>query len=334
MVGLAGDVGSFERRRSPWSLRFACSSSSSANILQDELCALPSIAMGRDRCDSRARGDDVPSPRRRRYSPRHVVSPYPRLVAERYDITRKKPEAGEVEYYMACLGDPGGVVLELACGSGRVLIPIAQRGIDITGTDASPHMLEMCERRATELELRPSLHEQSMQELDLGRQFALIFIADGTFAMLLEDADIGETLARVFNHLEPGGVLAFDFEPPVDEPPRRRKQVEGDWVQAADGTVISSRTIWKHNATTSVGRMFRVDEKWEDGRLVESEAWVAGYRDCATETLERFCLAAGFGQVKVSDQFHYDPGTKAPEPAYYPGHPRLMSLRCRKPVDH
>ena len=261
-----------------------------------------------------------------------IVGAYPRLVAERYDITRKEPEADEVEYYIACLGDAGGAVLELACGSGRCLIPLAQSGVDITGTDASPHMLEMCERRATELALRPSLHQQAMQDLDLGRQFALIFIADGTLAVLVEDADVRETMDRVFQHLKPGGVFAFDFEPPQDGPAKRRKQVEGDWVQAAGGTIISSRTIWKHDVTTGVGSTFRVDEKWDGGRLVDSDAWVAQYRGYPTDTLERFCLDAGFEQVTVSEQFRYDPRDQAPEPAYYPGHPALMSLRCRKPL--
>src|SRR5688500_5700601 len=111
------------------------------------------------------------------------ITPYPKLVAERYDITRKAPFPGELEHYLACLDHAGGEVLELACGSGRLLVLMAKRGINITGTEASPHMLAACERRGADEGIHPNLHLQTMQQLNLDQQFALIFIADGTFEL-------------------------------------------------------------------------------------------------------------------------------------------------------
>ena len=92
-----------------------------------------------------------------------------------------------------------------------MLVPLAKRGLDITGTDASPYMLEACRQRCADEGIHPRLHQQNMQQLDLNRQFAMIFIADGTFVLLVEDEDVRATLDGVYRHLEPGGVLAFDF---------------------------------------------------------------------------------------------------------------------------
>ena len=253
------------------------------------------------------------------------VSPYPKLVAERYDITRKDPFPREIEYYMACLEHPGRAVLELACGSGRLLVPIARRGINIAGTDASPHMLAACRRRCADEGVHPSLHQQTMQQLDLDQQFAMIFIADSTFGLLVEDEDVHAMLDGVYRHLEPGGVLAFDFDsqafPPGDDP-TRNWQWNGAWAQAKDGTVISNRANWRYDPGTGLVEEFRIDEKWVDGRLIETESWVSWVRHYSPEMVERFCVDAGFVGVRVTAHFDVGPVVDDAE---------QVSLTCRKP---
>jgi SAM-dependent methyltransferase len=249
--------------------------------------------------------------------PAMKVSPYPKLVAERYDITRKGPFPGELEYYLGCLDHADGAVLELA------LVPMAKRGINITGTDASPHMLAACERRCADEGIHPSLYQQTMQQLDLDQQFSMIFIADA-FGLLIEDADVESMLERVNRHLEPGGVLAFDFDTPAIQPDDDHAGTQWwNWIEAEDGTVISSRSnqavgdrgkgLWKE---------FRIDEKWADGRLIETEAWVSYGRHYTTEMVERFCAEAGFVEVRVTA--HWDAGHVLEDGAQ-------MALTCRKP---
>jgi ubiquinone/menaquinone biosynthesis C-methylase UbiE len=218
------------------------------------------------------------------------IRPYPKLVAERYDITRKAPFPGELEYYMSCLGHPGGTVLELACGSGRLLVPMAKLGVNITGTDASPHMLAACERRCADEGIHPSLHLQRMQQLNLDQQFAMIFIADGTFGLLVEDADVLSMLERAYRHLEPGGVLAFDFGTPAIQPGDDHIEPRpwSNWVEAEDGTVILSlATPAVYDRNLGLWKEFRIDEKWVDGRLIKSEGWVSCGRDYSAEVVER-----------------------------------------------
>ena len=255
------------------------------------------------------------------------VSPYPKLVAERYDISRKAPFPGEMEHYLDCLEHPDGAVLELACGSGRLLVPMAKRGTNISGTDASPHMLAACERRCADEGIHPSLHLQTMQQLNLEQQFAMIFIADGTFGLLVEDDAVHSMLERAYRHLDPGGVLAFDFDTPAIQPgddDARTRQWFGSWVEAEDGTVISSRVIQApYDRNSGLWKEFRVDEKWVDGRLIETESWISCGRHYPSEVVERLCANAGFVAVQVTG--HWGDGPVSTNS-------QQLSLTCRKPL--
>jgi SAM-dependent methyltransferase len=212
---------------------------------------------------------------------------------------------------------------------------MAKQGINITGTDASPHMLEACRRRCVDEGIHPGLHLQTMQQLDLNQKFVLIFIADGTFGLLVEDADVESMLERAYTHLEPGGVLAFDFGIPPSQPEEDHagSRLWSNWVEAEDGTVISSRASSAvHDQNMGLRKEFRVDEKWMNGRLIEYEGWVSYGRDYSAEVVEAFCVNAGFEQVRVTG--HWDVGPVVDNAEQLQGsHWDALSLTCRKPID-
>ena len=97
-------------------------------------------------------------------------------------------------------------VLDAGCGTGRVAIELARRGIDVVGVDLDPAMLEVARRKAPELDWR----EANLATLDLGRRFdlvvmagnVLVFVAPGTEAAVVE---------RTAAHLAPGGRLVAGF---------------------------------------------------------------------------------------------------------------------------
>jgi SAM-dependent methyltransferase len=110
----------------------------------------------------------------------------------------------------------GSPILELACGTGRVLQPLARDGYRLVGVDVSPAMLEIAQRRVTRegLEERVTLLEQDMRALNLDRSFALAIIALNSFCHLLSTDDQLAALAGVHQHLAPGGLLLLDLVNP------------------------------------------------------------------------------------------------------------------------
>src|SRR5688500_6130287 len=79
-----------------------------------------------------------------------------------------------VAFYTALAQEAGGPVLELACGTGRVSIPIARLGFPVTGVDLVPGMLEQARRKSAGLPVR--WVEGDGRAFDLGDQFRLIFL--------------------------------------------------------------------------------------------------------------------------------------------------------------
>lgn len=110
----------------------------------------------------------------------------------------------------------GGPILELGCGTGRVLLPIAARGIACSGVDASPAMLEEFRRKPGEE--RVTLACARMESFDLpGWRFPLIFSAFRAFQHLDTVEQQLACLARVRAHLAHGGSFAFDvFNPRLE----------------------------------------------------------------------------------------------------------------------
>ncbi|TNC70387.1 class I SAM-dependent methyltransferase [Rubellimicrobium roseum] len=108
----------------------------------------------------------------------------------------------------------GGPVLELACGTGRLTLPLARDGHEVVGLDASPAMLAAARRKAKGQGLRLSFVEGDMAGFDLGRRFGLVILSCNSLAHLTRTADLRACLRTVRRHLAPGGRLAFDVALP------------------------------------------------------------------------------------------------------------------------
>ncbi|WP_433891345.1 class I SAM-dependent methyltransferase [Streptomyces sp. CA-111067] len=119
--------------------------------------------------------------------------------------------AEHVTYYERLAARHPGGVLELACGSGQLLVPLAHTVPEVYGLDSSPGMLAAAEARARTEGVTVTLAEGDMRDFDLGRRFSLIFIARHSLLHLLTEDDYRRFFRSVARHLRPGGVLAFDI---------------------------------------------------------------------------------------------------------------------------
>jgi len=107
-------------------------------------------------------------------------------------------------------------VLELACGTGSLLLPIAAQGIACEGVDLSSDMLAEARAKFEAEELSVPFHVGDMASFDLGRRFGLIFIASNSLLHVHAADDIVRCFQSVRGHLDQGGRFAFDvFNPSV-----------------------------------------------------------------------------------------------------------------------
>src|SRR3569832_1712745 len=133
-----------------------------------------------------------------------------------YDLVASRDEAME-RFYVEAAAANGRSVLELACGTGRLTIPVAKAGLDVVGIDLSPAMLTRANQAAAEHGVTVETHLSDMRDFDLaGRRFDTVLIAANSIAHLLTAEDFSGFFASVRRHLAPGGQLLFDcFVPSI-----------------------------------------------------------------------------------------------------------------------
>ena len=104
-------------------------------------------------------------------------------------------------------------VLELACGTGRVALSLARRGLNVVGLDFSEPMLRIARRKAARLGLqkRTAFIRGAMQHFDLPGRFGSICIPFASLSLLLTAREQGECLAAIRHHLAPRGRLLLDM---------------------------------------------------------------------------------------------------------------------------
>jgi SAM-dependent methyltransferase len=133
--------------------------------------------------------------------------------AEFYDAEFASRDS-EIPFYRKYARCSNGPVLEVACGTGRLTLPIARDGVDVTGLDVSRPMLEQARGKSAAEGLSIEWVEQDCREISLPRKFGLVFSATNAMQHLLDSDSVGAFLQSAGRILLPGGQLILDvFNP-------------------------------------------------------------------------------------------------------------------------
>jgi SAM-dependent methyltransferase len=184
------------------------------------------------------------------------------FVANLYDDVTLYRERIDVPFFVDAAVNAGGPVLELGCGTGRVLIPTARAGVEIVGLDASTHMLGVCRRRlaaeAHEVQSHAQLVQADMRQFELGRRFRLVTIPFRPFQHLLTVEDQLSCLECVNRHLDTGGRLIFDlFNPSLDWLVNR--PIGEEFGDEPEFTAVDGRRVVRRHKTVSADRFNQVN---------------------------------------------------------------------------
>jgi SAM-dependent methyltransferase len=231
---------------------------------------------------------------------RPPLESYRDLCTQAYDLDKPDPPKHELAFYWQLFEDGGGVeegvpVLELMCGSGRFLLPFAERAADIDGVDASPQMLAACRAKLAARGLNAGIYEQFTQDLDLPREYGYAFLPAGSFT-LLDDADAIATLARVRAHLRDGATFAFECMTPRADEAFPWRAFERSWTRP-DGATITQRAVEPG---------LDVYELRVEGEMMAMEEERITYHYWEQRDLETALLDAGFASVRVVKPYDLD----------------------------
>jgi SAM-dependent methyltransferase len=185
------------------------------------------------------------------------------FIADLYDHVVPYRERNDVAFYVDAAQQAGSPVLELGCGTGRVLIPTARAGVDIVGVDLSSHMLDVCRHRLqqepAEVQQRVRLIQADMRAFELNENFTLATLPFRPFQHLLTVQDQLACLTSIRRHLVDDGALILDlFNPSLDFLVNRA--IGEEFAEEPEFTMPDGRKIVRRHKTVAQDRFNQIGD--------------------------------------------------------------------------
>jgi SAM-dependent methyltransferase len=181
------------------------------------------------------------------------------------------------------LGEP---VLDVGCGTGRLLLDFLALGIDIDGVEISPDMLAVLGTKAADagLAVEGRIHEGAMESMALPRRYRLVLVPSSSFQLVLDPAAATAAMARFAAHLEPGGTLIMPWIDIALDHPDGAAERFTDEATLPDGTTIRRTFVGTFDPATGFESTDDHYERLRDGVVIDEQRIV---RSPATRHYER-----------------------------------------------
>ena len=237
---------------------------------------------------------------------------YSGMIAYTWDLWRDNTDYWDDRFfYLDNVREYGQPVLDVGCGTGRIVLDYFAHGIDIDGVDNSPEMLAICRSKAQQKGFSPELYQQDIRFLDLPRCYRTILVPSSTLQLIADEGDARKALRRLFDHLLTGGALVapFSFDWREGDPLDTGWTLLFEKVRTEDGATVRS---WTREVAEPVKQLWHGSQRFEielDGKVIGTEehhSSPGGRWYTQAQTVELF-REAGFDNIQLFHEFTKNP---------------------------
>jgi SAM-dependent methyltransferase len=236
-------------------------------------------------------------------------------LARLYDLDLSE-DPGDLDLYLALAGRSGGPLLELAVGSGRLAVPLARAGYEVTGVDVDPAMLERARhtagRAGSAAARRLHLVEADARTARLpdAGGFALAYVPLNSIFLMGTRADQAAVVATLAAHLAPGGIAVVDaWLPAAEDLGRYDGRLVLEWVREdpATGHVVTKSGAASWDAASGVVHLTTIFEEGPQGS--PPARWIREdrMRLVSPDELVSFAESAGLELETLAGDYDLEP---------------------------
>ncbi|MGE5617225.1 MAG: class I SAM-dependent methyltransferase [Bacillota bacterium] len=197
----------------------------------------------------------------------------------------------DVAFYLSVARESGGRILEMGCGNGRILLRLAQAGLDAIGVDRSAGMLEALRRKAHAARITPKAARMDVRELAFGAAFDVVLCPYSLVTSMSTADDAARLMREAHRVLRPGGSVVIDAFVPRDG------VIAPDFAldyRRPFGAQVLERSRRITRISPEVNRIERRYRIFEADRLVEEIATREEIRPLVPDALHRLAETNGF----------------------------------------
>ncbi len=218
------------------------------------------------------------------------------------------------EFYKACFERqalPVKKVLDLACGTGSITVPMAKMGYQMTGLDLSAEMLALAQQKADEHHVRIRFSEQNIALFDAGREFDAAICSFDGYNYLTKPTDVRSSFSKVYESLREGGMFIFDVSTPY-----KYENILADnaFVYEYDDLFLSWQNYYNQKSGLCdfyLTFFIKNGDAWH--RIDESQR----QRRHPIASLKKALTEAGFTLLDIVSDTDFSPLAKTSERAYF-----------------
>lgn len=232
------------------------------------------------------------------------------MMAEFWDLFRGDTSTWDDRFfYIEAAKKYGQPVLDVGCGTGRILLDFMQQGFDIDGVDNSADMLTLLKQKSEKLNLNPVVYQQEMDKLSLPRKYQTILVPSSSFQLLLDESLPAVTLNRFYEHLLPGGVVVMPFMTLWQQGDPLESEFTREVTRPEDGATVRRWSYTRFDPDTNFEHTIDRYEISLDGQVIASEEHRQSPATRSHTQRQTVALyeEAGFKDIEVFHEFTFEP---------------------------
>lgn len=229
---------------------------------------------------------------------------YQGLSACYYDAFFCEPDESELRFYKQIIESAPSPALEIACGTGRLLLPLFKLDFAVDGFDSSPEMLAQCKVKTNKTDIKAVLYQQQMQALSLPNKYGCLFSAVGSFQQLAHLDDAYAALQRFYEHLLPNGKLVIYLYLPWHNAPEFGQWHEQEPIVLQNGkTLLVAEKAIHDPIEQQLFMTYRYQLK-ENGKIIAVEEKEMTIRWYSKHEFELMLTQVGFKDIEVHNGYN------------------------------